>query len=62
MGWVGGRRGGDVPAGIVDDLLDYAPDVAVALREVEGTELGWRLVVVGVRLELDIRRGVWNVW
>ena len=37
----------------MDDLLHNTPDVAVALREVEGTELGRRLVVVGVRLELE---------
>ena len=40
------------PASIVDDLLHNTPDVAIALREVEGAELSRRLVVVGVRLEL----------
>lgn len=38
-------------ASIVDDLLHNTPHVTVALREVEGTELRRRLVVVGVRLE-----------
>ena len=52
----------NAPASVVNDLLYNTADVAIALREVEGTELGRRLVVVGVRLELDIRRGVWNVW
>ena len=38
----------------MDDLLHNTPDVTIALREVEGTELGRRLVVVGVRLELQV--------
>ena len=48
----------NAPASIVDDLLHNTPNVAVTLREVEGTELGRRLVVVGVRLELEIARDV----
>lgn len=47
------------PASIVDDLLYNTPDVTVALREVEGTELRRRLVVVGMRLELNVgKQGV----
>ena len=46
------------PASIVDDLLHNTPDVTVALGEVEGTELSRRLVVVGVRLELEIAKRV----
>lgn len=38
-------------ASVVDDLLDYTTDVAVTLSIVVSTELGWGLVVVGVRLE-----------
>lgn len=38
----------------MDDLLYNTPDVTVAFREVEGTELRRRLIVVGVRLELNI--------
>ncbi len=37
----------------MDNLLHNTADVAIALREVEGTELRRRLVVVGVRLELE---------
>jgi hypothetical protein len=46
---------GSTTASIVDDLLHNTPDVTVALREVERTELGRRLVVVGVRLEDGMR-------
>ena len=42
----------------MDDLLHYAPDVAIALREVEGTELRRRLVVMGVRLKLDVQKSI----
>lgn len=38
----------------MDDLLHNAADVAIALREVEGTQLSGRLVVVRVRTELNI--------
>lgn len=40
------------PTSVVNDLLYDALDVAIALREVEGAELGGGLVVVGVRFEL----------
>lgn len=40
----------------MNDLLYDALDVAIALREVEGAELGGGLVVVGVRFELFERR------
>jgi len=46
-----GRRQG-LPAGIVDDFFYDTPNVAIALCIVEWAELGRRLVVVGVRLEL----------
>ena len=42
----------DAPARIVDDLLHNTLDVAIALSEVEGAELGRSLVVVRVGLEL----------
>ena len=45
----------DAPTSIVYDLLHNPADVAIALREVESTELGRRLVVVDVRLELQVR-------
>ena len=45
-----------VPASIVDDLLYDTPNVAIAFRKVERAEGSWRLVVMGVRLELDIRK------
>lgn len=41
----------DSPARVVDDLLDQATDVAVALGKVERTELGRRDTVVRVRAE-----------
>ena len=37
----------------MDDLLHNTPDVTVAFRKVKGAELRRRLVVVGVRLELQ---------
>ncbi len=40
----------------MNDLLYDALDVAIALREVEGAELGGGLVVVGVRFELEEQR------
>lgn len=40
----------------MNDLLYDALDVAIALREVEGAELGRGLVVVGVRFELFEQR------
>jgi len=40
---------------VVDDLLDYAAYVAIALGEVEVTEAGGGLVVVRVRLEDCVR-------
>jgi hypothetical protein len=46
----------DAPASIVDDLLHNTPNITVTLREVEGTELRRRLVVVGVRLELEVAK------
>lgn len=50
------------PASVVNDLLHNTPDVAIAFREVEGAELGRRLVVVGMRLELsdENRVGLWG--
>ena len=44
----------------MDDLLHNTPDVTIALREVEGTELRRRFVVVGMRLELDIENKGWS--
>ena len=38
----------------MDDVLHNTPNVTVTFREVEGTELRRRLVMVGVRLELEI--------
>ena len=52
------KAGTHAPASIVDDLLHDTLDVTIALSEVESTELGRRLVVVGVRLELEIARDV----
>ena len=46
------------PASIVDDLLHNTLNVAVALCEVERTELRRRLVMVGVRLELWVAQRV----
>lgn len=37
----------------MNDFFDNTPNVAIAFGVVEGTKLGGRLVVVGVRLELD---------
>lgn len=45
-------RSKDIPASVVDDFFDNAADVAVALSKVERAQLGRRLVVVRVRLEL----------
>jgi hypothetical protein len=45
-------REGCAATSVVDDLLDDAADVAVALGKVERPELGRVLVVVRVRLEL----------
>lgn len=42
----------DAPARIVDDLLHNTLNVTIALGEVESTELGRSLVVMGVGLEL----------
>ena len=44
-------REGRSTSRVVDDLLDEATDVTVALGEVEGAELGGTLPVVGVSLE-----------
>lgn len=44
------------PTSVVNDLLYDALDIAIALREVEGAELGGGLVVVGVRFELFEQR------
>lgn len=40
-----------LPSGVVDDLLDETTNVAVALSEVEGAELGRGDTVVRVRTE-----------
>lgn len=45
------QKSNDSPARVVDDLLDQATDVAVALGKVERTELGRRDTVVRVRAE-----------
>ena len=40
------------PTSVVDDVLDNSANVTIALSEIEVTEAGGLLVVVGVRLEL----------
>lgn len=42
---------GSTTTGIVDDLTDDTTDVAVTLGEIESTELGGALAVLGVSLE-----------
>lgn len=48
-------RNHDSPAGVVDNVLDNTPDVAVLLGKVVGPQLGRGLVVVGVSPENTTR-------